>query len=63
MPIVFPMAYLWGANGVASVQAVADILTLLLAVPLIRATKREIRAAQEAQGVQSAQTEPRRQAS
>ena len=63
LPIVFPMAYLWGANGVASVQAVADILTLLLAVPLIRATKREIRAAQEAQGVQSAQTEPRRQAS
>ena len=36
LPIVYPMAWIWGAGGVAAVQAVADILTLILAVPLIR---------------------------
>ena len=36
------MAYLWGAVGVASVQAAADLLSLLLALPLIRSVKARI---------------------
>ena len=42
LPIVYPMAYFWGANGVASVQAVADLLTIALALPMIRSIKGEI---------------------
>ena len=49
LPIVYPMAYWGGAYGVAAVQAAADILTLFLALPLIRKVKRQIGAAQEAQ--------------
>ena len=48
LPIVYPMAWLWGAQGVAAVQAAADILTLLLALPLIRRVLRQIQAAAEA---------------
>lgn len=43
LPIVYPMAYFWGAYGVAAVQAAADILSLGLAAPLIIRLKREIR--------------------
>ncbi len=43
LPIVYPLARIWGANGVTAVQAVADILSLFLAVPLIVGLKREIR--------------------
>ena len=46
LPIVYPMALLWGAAGVATVQAVADILSMALAVPIIRKVKRQILAAQ-----------------
>ena len=35
LPILYPMAWLWGEYGVVSVQAVADVLTLALAIPLI----------------------------
>lgn len=52
LPIVYPMALLWGSLGVVSVQAVADVLTLLLAAPLIRKVKRQIRAAALEQGAQ-----------
>ena len=34
LPIVYPIAKLGGAYGIASVQAVADVLTLALAVPI-----------------------------
>lgn len=64
LPIVFPLAYFFGANGVASVQAVADILSLLLALPLIRSIRREIRQAMEFQSAQAArQTAKERRAS
>lgn len=43
LPIVYPMAYFWGAYGAAAVQAAADILSLGLAAPLIIRLKREIR--------------------
>ena len=48
LPIVYPMAMLWGANGVAAVQAAADVLSIALAVPIIRAMKRKIRQAAQA---------------
>ena len=49
LPIVYPMTMLGGANGVAAVQAVADVLSIALAVPLVRRMKAMIRqAAQEA---------------
>lgn len=46
LPILFPMARLWGAYGLASVQAVADVLTLLLAVPIVLRVLRQVRQAQ-----------------
>ena len=42
IPILYPMAFLWGAYGVASVQAVADVLTLALAVPIIIGMLRKV---------------------
>ncbi len=42
LPILFPLAWIFGAYGIASVQALADVLTLLLAVPIIRSMKRII---------------------
>jgi len=42
LPIVYPLAWLFEANGVAAVQAVADVFTLLLAVPLIRKVLKEV---------------------
>ena len=42
LPIVYPMAWLFHSNGVAAVQAVADVLTLCLAVPLIRKVLKEV---------------------
>lgn len=45
LPIVFPMAHLMGAAGVASVQAVADVLSIALAVPMVRRVKAMIRRA------------------
>ena len=50
LPIVYPMAMLWGANGVAAVQAAADVLSIALAVPIIRSMKRKIRQAAQAEG-------------
>ena len=35
LPILYPMAWIWGEYGVVSVQAVADVLTLAMAIPLI----------------------------
>ena len=43
LPIVYPLAWMFGANGVASVQAVADVLTLCLAAPLIRRVLKEVK--------------------
>lgn len=47
LPIVFPMAHFWGETGVASVQAVADILSLVLAIPIIRYVMKRVRKAEE----------------
>ena len=45
IPILFPMASLWGEYGVASVQAVADVFTLLLAIPILIITNKKIKRA------------------
>lgn len=58
LPIVYPMAWLWGGYGVASVQAVADLLSLLLALPLIRKVKRRVREAERAQAAHDLTIEP-----
>ncbi len=42
LPIVYPLSYLFGSNGVASVQAVADVLSLFLALPIIRHVMRQV---------------------
>ena len=49
IPILYPLAFLFGAYGIATVQAIADILTLVLAVPIIRGVKKKIAAAQKEQ--------------
>jgi len=48
LPILYPMAYLMGEMGIVSVQAVADVLTLLLAVPIIFRVLHQVRQAQQA---------------
>jgi Na+-driven multidrug efflux pump len=47
LPILFPMAALWGAYGIASVQAVSDVLTLALAIPIMLKMKKKVRVAME----------------
>lgn len=48
IPILYPLAWAFGAYGVGSVQAVADFLTLILAIPIIRGMKKKIAAAKKA---------------
>ena len=48
LPILYPLAWIFGAYGVAAVQALADVLTLVLAVPIIRGLNKKIQAASEA---------------
>ncbi len=46
LPILYPLSWAFGAYGVASVQAVADVLSLILAVPILRSVKKMIREAE-----------------
>ena len=36
------MVWLFDAYGIATVQALADVLTILLAIPIIRGVKKKI---------------------
>jgi Na+-driven multidrug efflux pump len=47
IPIVYPMALLWHANGIASVQAVADVLSLALAIPIMLSMVKKVKKARE----------------
>lgn len=47
IPILYLLAWLFGAVGVAIVQAVADVLTLALAIPILIGMQKKIRAAEE----------------
>ena len=49
IPILYPMAWIFGAYGIATVQAVADVLTVVLAIPIIRGMKKKIAQAQAEQ--------------
>jgi len=42
------MAFVFGAYGVASVQALADVLSMLLAIPIVMSMKKKIAKAKEA---------------
>ncbi len=46
LPILPVMAFFGGENGIASVQAVADILSMFIAIPVIRVVKRRINEAE-----------------
>ena len=48
IPILYPMAALWGAYGVAAVQAVADVLSLVFAIPICLYMVKKIRLAKQA---------------
>ena len=48
IPILYPLAWIFGAYGVASVQAVADVLTVALAVPIMIKIMKQITAAEQA---------------
>ncbi len=47
IPILYPMAALWGAYGVAAVQAVADVLSLAIAIPICLYMLKKIKKAKE----------------
>ena len=47
IPILFPLAYFFGEYGVASVQAVADVLTLVLAIPIAVYMLKKVKKAQQ----------------
>ena len=48
IPILYPLAFFFGAYGIACVQAIADILTLVLAVPILKNTRKAVNAAEAA---------------
>ena len=45
IPILFPLSFFFGAYGLAAAQALADVLSLALAIPIAIHTLRKIRAA------------------
>ncbi len=47
LPILYPLTWIFGAYGIACVQALADILTLVLAIPILKKTKKTIQQAQQ----------------
>ena len=48
IPILYPLAFFFGANGVVSVQAIADILTLIPAIPIAIAMTKKVKKAKAA---------------
>ena len=48
LPILYPLAWIFGAYGVGCVQALADVLTLFLALPILRTINKKLQAAMEA---------------
>lgn len=46
IPIVYPLARFFGSTGVAAVQAVADVLSLALAVPIVYSVMNRVRRAE-----------------
>ena len=50
LPILYPLAAAFGAMGIACVQAIADVLSLVLAVPIMKGMRRKITEAAKEQG-------------
>ena len=48
LPILYPLAWAFGAIGIAVVQALADILSLVLAIPILRKTRKAVSDAEAA---------------
>ena len=46
IPLLFPLTHFFGAYGIASVQAGADLLTLVLAVPIMIVMTKKVKKAQ-----------------
>jgi Na+-driven multidrug efflux pump len=57
IPVLYPLSRLFGAEGIASVQAVADVLTLALAIPSLISIRRMIREAEEQDAKQESYAE------
>jgi Na+-driven multidrug efflux pump len=51
LPILYPLALLFGAYGIASVQAAADVLSMALAIPIAISMTKKIRQAKALQAV------------
>jgi len=49
IPILYPLFWIFGAYGVAAVQAVADLLTLILAIPIMLRMNKKVKDAQQKQ--------------
>ena len=49
LPILYPLAHFFGAYGIVSVQAIADVLSLALAIPIAVYMLREIKTARQGQ--------------
>ena len=49
LPILYPLAWIFDAWGVGSVQALADVLTLALAIPILKNINKKLQAAMEAE--------------
>ena len=56
LPVLYPLSRIFGAIGIASVQAVADALTIFLAVPISRKMFKIIAAAEQKQLEEQAAT-------
>ena len=50
IPILYPLAWAFGAMGIAVVQALADVLSLVLAAPIMKGMRRRIKEAALAEG-------------
>ena len=55
LPILYPLAWIFGAYGIACVQAIADILSLILAIPILKKTRKAVNEA-ERQWLESQKT-------
>lgn len=47
LPILYPLAWIFGAYGIACVQAIADILSLILAIPILKKTRKAVNEAEQ----------------
>jgi hypothetical protein len=47
IPVLFPLAHFFGAYGITASQAVADLLSLTMAIPICILTLRKIKEAEQ----------------